>query len=96
MMPLNMLNVGEEGRIVQISRWSRSRPEGSGSRCQSRYGRAEDLGLRTGKRVEMLQKGKGGPILIKIDESRIAVGRGLACKIMVERPTDLQSVSAPA
>jgi ferrous iron transport protein A len=40
------------------------------------------MGLRIGKTVEMLTNA-GGPVLLKVDESRIAVDRGLAMKIMV-------------
>lgn len=46
--------------------------------------RVEDLGLRIGKTVEILNNG-GGPVLVKVDESRIAVARGIAMKIMVRR-----------
>jgi len=47
--------------------------------------RVEDMGLRIGKTVEILNNG-GGPVLVKVDESRIAVARGIAMKIMVRRP----------
>jgi ferrous iron transport protein A len=46
--------------------------------------RVEDMGLRIGKTVEMLTNG-GGPVLMLVDESRIAVARGIAMKIMVRR-----------
>lgn len=46
--------------------------------------RVEDMGLRIGKKVEILNNG-GGPVLVKVDDSRIAVARGIAMKIMVRR-----------
>jgi ferrous iron transport protein A len=46
--------------------------------------RVGDMGLRIGKKVEILNNG-GGPVLVKVDESRIAVARGIAMKIMVRR-----------
>lgn len=46
--------------------------------------RVEDMGLRIGKTVEILNNG-GGPVLVKVDESRIAVARGIAMKILVRR-----------
>jgi ferrous iron transport protein A len=46
--------------------------------------RVEDMGLRIGKKVEILNSG-GGPVLVRVDESRIAVARGIAMKIMVRR-----------
>jgi ferrous iron transport protein A len=50
-------------------------------RCDSR---AEEMGLRVGKRVRMLSNG-AGPMLVKVDESRIAVDRGIALRIKVRR-----------
>jgi ferrous iron transport protein A len=69
MMPLGLLGDGEVGEIVGV---------GAGG------SRAEDLGLRIGKRVRMLANG-AGPVLVKVDESRIAVDRGVAMKINVRR-----------
>ena len=37
-----------------------------------------------GRRVEMLTNG-AGPVLVKVDESRIAVDRGMAMRIAVRR-----------
>jgi len=44
--------------------------------------RVEDLGIRVGCAVEMLNN-SGSPVLLKVGESRVAVDRGLAMKIMV-------------
>ncbi len=43
------------------------------------------MGIRKGKSVEMLNNEGRGPLLLKVDESRIAVGRGMAMKILVRR-----------
>lgn len=51
-------------------------------------GRVEEMGIRPGKVVEMLSNEGRGALLVKVDESRIAVGRGLAMKIMVRRTDD--------
>jgi ferrous iron transport protein A len=72
MMPLGLLGEGEEGEIVALA----------GGHEGAAGGRAEDMGLRVGKRVRMLANG-GGPVLVKVDESRIAVDRGVAMKIRV-------------
>ncbi len=85
MLPLGLLSPGENGEIIEIrSRYSQCDGQG-----QCRGGgkgdfRIEDLGLRVGKSVEMLTKG-AGPVLLKVDESRIAIDRGLAMKIMVRK-----------
>jgi ferrous iron transport protein A len=72
MMPLGLLVDGEAAEIVAAA--------GTGSAAA----RAEDLGLRVGKRVVMLCNG-AGPVLVKVDESRIAVDRGVAMRIQVRR-----------
>jgi ferrous iron transport protein A len=77
MMPLGLLRPGERGEIVAL-RYQTGSCDGGRPEC-----RTEDLGIRIGKTVEMLSNGGGGPILLKVDESRIAVDRGLAMKIMV-------------
>ena len=46
--------------------------------------RIEEMGLRIGKNVSILQKGKRGPILVKVDETRIALGQGMAAKILIQ------------
>jgi ferrous iron transport protein A len=82
-MPLGLLGQGEAGEIVEI-RASKltgtvSLP-GETGRCD---GRIEDLGVRVGRTVVMLNNA-GGAILLKVDESRIALARSLAMKIMIK------------
>lgn len=83
MVPLGLLSPGEYGEIVEV-RLRKGCCGGSGrdDRVKSDV-RVEDMGLRVGKCVEMLTNG-GGPVLVKVDESRIAVDRGMAMKIMVK------------
>ena len=83
MIPLGLLSAGENGEIVEIML---NKADGSG--CQSEFDksvvRVEDLGLRVGKSVEMLTNG-GNTVLLRVDESRIAIARRMAMKIMVRR-----------
>lgn len=44
-----------------------------------------NMGLRAGKQVEMITNTGAGPLVLKADESRIALGRGAAMKIYVRR-----------
>lgn len=84
MMPLGLLSQGKQGEIIAI-RFQKVPP--SGQCCAEREKcdcRIEDMGLRIGKRVEMLNNGGSGAILLRIDESRIAVDRGMAMKIMIK------------
>lgn len=81
LLPLALLAPGEKGWIAQL--------RGGGDTAYQHQGaegaqRLEELGLRIGKSVEMLSCG-AGPILLRVDESRIALARGLAMKIMVRR-----------
>jgi ferrous iron transport protein A len=72
MFPLGLLGDGEAGEIVAVGACEKGT-------CGSR---AEDMGLRVGKRVVMLNN-RSGPVLVKVDESRIAVDRGVAMRIKV-------------
>ena len=79
--PLGLLGQGEQAEIVMINSDIHY-----GNRCGrcSFLSRTEDMGLRAGKVVEVLSNG-GGPMLLKVEDSRIAIGRGMAMKIMVKR-----------
>ncbi|MCL4501259.1 MAG: ferrous iron transport protein A [Deltaproteobacteria bacterium] len=87
MIPLGLLAEGEQAEVMETkmeelhspcSACRKNRP-GCGSRI-------EDMGLRAGKTVEILNNSRGhGALLIKVDNSRIAMNWGLAMKIMVRR-----------
>ncbi|MBI5664999.1 MAG: ferrous iron transport protein A [Nitrospirae bacterium] len=81
MSPLGLLSVGETAEVVEV-RMQKGCCQGAG---KDQASHAEDMGLRAGKVIEMLTNGGGGPILLKVDESRIAISRGMAMKIMVRR-----------
>ena len=84
-IPLGLLSTGDQGEIIAIRL---NKIPSAGQCCTDREKcdcRVEDMGLRIGKTVEMLNNGGGsGAILLKVDESRIAIDRGLAMKIMVK------------
>lgn len=77
MTPLGLLVAGEQGEVAEVGQ--------GGCRGSGMPGRMEDMGLRAGKTVMMLCNEGRGPLLLKVDESRIAMGRGMAMKIMVRR-----------
>ncbi|MBI5101082.1 MAG: ferrous iron transport protein A [Nitrospirae bacterium] len=79
MAPLGLLSRGELAEIVEIKGQQGCSP---GS-ARNQLCHIEDLGLRVGKMVEMLNNEGHGPVLLKVDESRIAIARGMAMKIMV-------------
>lgn len=78
---LGLLSEGEKAEIVEI-KTQKVCAHGSG---KNQLCHAEDMGLRVGKIIEMLNNKGHGPLLLKVDESRIAIGRGMAMKIMVRR-----------
>jgi len=57
-------------------------------RIEGGYGlerRFASLGLRIGKPITKMTSGAlRGPVVVKIDEARIAIGRGMARKVFVE------------
>lgn len=51
-------------------------------------GRLAGMGLAKGSLIEMLQNAGRGPVLVRAHETRIALGRGEALKILVEETSD--------
>ncbi|MGC9003046.1 MAG: FeoA family protein [Dictyoglomus sp.] len=73
-IPLAMVSEGERVEIVDFIK------PGRGLLCRLR-----DIGISPGRIVEVLANQGHGPILLKIGESRIAIGRGMAMKILTRR-----------
>lgn len=72
-IPLAFMASGERGEIVEIR---------GGQRMAKRlYG----MGLTPNSLVEVIVSNPAGPILINIRGSRVAIGRGMAMKILVRR-----------
>lgn len=86
MVPIGLLVTGEQAEIMEIREYKGHHPMDFGSdRCRDGQCRIEDMGIRVGKNVQILKNEGGGPLLIKVDESRIAMSRGMAMKIFVRR-----------
>ncbi|MFA5801483.1 MAG: FeoA family protein [Thermoleophilia bacterium] len=83
MMPIGLLTTGEKGEVLDFGRanlrCSSGREKGMDDACA----KLEDMGLRVGQTVEMLNNNGKGPILLKVDNSRIAIDRDMAMKILV-------------
>ena len=69
-LPLTNVRSGQPVVLVQIS---------GGHRVAHRLA---ELGLTPGVQLEVLQN-KGGPILLAVRGTRLAIGRGMANKVMV-------------
>jgi len=85
MMSLGLMSPGERGEIAEVGQCT---PECGGCRCNVERApdevRVEAMGLRVGKQVEMLNN-SGSLVLLRVDESRIAIDRGVAMKIKIRR-----------
>ncbi|BBB31899.1 Fur family transcriptional regulator, ferric uptake regulator [Thermotomaculum hydrothermale] len=44
-----------------------------------------NLGIHEGDEIEIKKKGAFGPLLISVHNSNVALGRGVAAKVMVEK-----------
>ncbi|KMZ54201.1 FeoA family protein [Dorea sp. D27] len=70
MMPLTMLGSGETGSIKRVGGQNEVRKF------------LESLGFVTGEEVKIVSV-NGGNIIVQVKESRVAVSKGIANKIMV-------------
>lgn len=72
MLPLAMIAEGENVQLVNII----------GGRVLRK--RLADLGLNPGMSLKVIQVDPQGPMILAVKDSRIAMGRGMAQKVMVE------------
>jgi Fe2+ transport system protein FeoA len=70
-LPLSMLAQGERARLLKVDAG-----EGLSNRLNA-------MGLTPGAELTIIQA-SGGPILLSVRDSRLALGRGMAQKIFVE------------
>ncbi len=79
---LSYLKKGEKAVILEFS----SRSGGHGhTDFQTRM---EALGLRKGTVIEVLVNDSHGPVMLRVAETRVAMGRGMAEKIKVKYKQD--------
>ena len=71
MMPLSMVTPGEVVQVVAVrAGWGLQR-------------RLAEMGLNPGVKVRVLNSQRPGPVVIEVRGSRLALGHGVAHKIMV-------------
>jgi len=73
LMPLGMLHTGEEAKLIDVQ----------GGHGVKR--RLSVLGLNPGVKITMVQNCSRGPVILGVMDSRIAIGRGIASKILVSK-----------
>ncbi len=71
LLPLTMLPLRRPARIVEVR---------AGRRLKERLA---GLGIAPGNTVEVLND-SGGPLLLAVGEARLALGRGMAHKVLVQ------------
>ncbi|GAB4251213.1 FeoA family protein [Deferrisoma sp.] len=83
MFPLALLSPGDRARISRLA----PPPTGTSSSADRTppWHRLESMGLRVGAEVEVVSGGRSDALLLRVDETRIALGRGVAMRIFVER-----------
>lgn len=78
--PLTDMNRGEIGRVSEILSG-----RGNASKTESRSVKhLKHLGVTVGKNLLVITRQPFGPIVIMVDDTEIAIGRGMAGKICVE------------
>jgi ferrous iron transport protein A len=70
-LPLTLMQVGKKVKIASIT---------GGERVRARLA---NLGLLPDVEVQVLNRSKGGPLLLMVKGSRLALGQSLSSKIMV-------------
>jgi len=71
-LPLSFLRAGQDAVIKNFN-------DGRGF-CR----RLTEMGLIRGTRVRVVRNDMGGPLIISAGDGRLAIGRGMAMRILVE------------
>jgi ferrous iron transport protein A len=71
-MLLTSLPAGQRARLVRI--------EGGHQAVH----RLSEMGLTPGVELEVLRRNGGGPLLLAVRDTRLALGRGMADRVLVE------------
>ncbi len=71
MCPITVMSEGTEVTVARVA--------GGGESSR----RLSELGLIPGAKVRIVQNG-GGPLLLKVGDSRFAIGQGMAHKVFVD------------
>ena len=89
-MYLSEVKEGERVRIVDVvsghghGRWGHGDGCGGGG-GKGIISRLAGMGIGIGQIVEVVKNEGRGPVIVKVGESKVAIGRGMALKIVVER-----------
>jgi len=82
MHPLGLLSNGERAEIINIIKPASNATK---NHIWESFVRLDEMGIRAGNVIEMLNCGNDTTVLIKIDNSRLALSRAIAMKIYVRK-----------
>ena len=93
MIPLGLMRDGEKGVIRMIADeeafkeigYHEGKCKGGCLFCKKQMNKIKSLGLRTGMSIRVLKNEPGFPLLIQLENTQIALSRGLAMKILIEK-----------
>ena len=71
-MPLIMLPEGTQATVVEV--------HGGRGLCR----RLAEMGFNVGDKVRMIKNHRPGPVMVEVKDSRVALGRGVTMRIIVE------------
>ncbi|MFW6457740.1 MAG: FeoA family protein [Planctomycetota bacterium] len=71
-IPLIMLPASEDAQVVEVR----------GGKGMSQ--RLSSMGIYPGQTVSLINSNPAGPVIVKIQGTRVAIGRGMAHRVMVE------------
>ncbi len=75
LLPLSMVEAGQTVELVSIGE------------CRRLRKRLADLGLNVGLNVRVVQNSFAGPLILAVrEDARLAIGRGMAQRILVRLP----------
>ncbi|WP_294343572.1 FeoA family protein [Prosthecochloris sp.] len=84
MTPLTQIKQGMTGKIVGILNNGHRQQHGHGHGSHhSGAARLREMGFYEGQQVTVLQNRNGSPLLVKLQDSRMVLGRGLAKNILI-------------
>lgn len=70
--PITLASIGEKVRVASLA--------GGRTMCQKLIG----MGINVGSELRVIKKGPPGPCLVAVDTARLAIGAGMAQRIMVK------------
>ncbi len=90
MSPLGILGKGEVGEVVRLrgERHAATGGHGHGSHHGNGWQtgkRLAEMGFAPGQRIEIIENNPAMPMLVSVQNGRIAIDRSIAMQIMVRR-----------